>query len=67
MAQKTTVEVKAGYSTATLLFITFLVLKLTHVINWSWWWITAPIWGPLALLALFGLILFIGLLITKEI
>jgi hypothetical protein len=27
------------------LFITFLVLKLTGVINWSWWWITSPLWG----------------------
>jgi hypothetical protein len=32
-----------------LLFIALLVLKLTHVINWSWWWITAPLWGGIAL------------------
>lgn len=38
----------AGLS-ATLLFITFLVLKLTHVIDWSWWWITAPLWGSTAI------------------
>lgn len=31
-----------------LLFIVFLVLKLTKVITWSWWWITAPLWGPAA-------------------
>ena len=34
-----------------LLFIVFLVLKLTGYIAWSWWWVTAPLWGPLALLA----------------
>lgn len=28
------------------LFITFLVLKLTNVIDWSWWWVTAPLWIP---------------------
>lgn len=28
------------------LFVVFLVLKLTGVIAWSWWWITAPIWIP---------------------
>lgn len=28
-----------------LLFIVFLVLKLTGQINWSWWWVTAPLWG----------------------
>lgn len=27
----------------------FLVLKLTHAIDWSWWWIFAPIWIPFAL------------------
>lgn len=32
-----------------LLFIVFLVLKLTNVIDWSWWWITAPLWGVILL------------------
>lgn len=27
-----------------LLFIVFLVLKLMHIIDWSWWWVTAPLW-----------------------
>ncbi len=35
-----------------LLFLVFLVLKLTNVINWSWWWVTAPLWGPVAVLLL---------------
>lgn len=26
------------------LFLVFLVLKLTGVIDWSWWWITSPLW-----------------------
>lgn len=39
-----------------LLFITFLVLKLTHVIDWSWWWITAPLWGPSLLVAIVVLV-----------
>lgn len=30
-----------------LIFIVFLVLKLCKVINWSWWWVTAPLWGSL--------------------
>ena len=32
-----------------LLFIVFLVLKLCHVIEWSWWFVTAPLWIPLLL------------------
>lgn len=26
------------------LAITFIVLKLTHVIHWPWLWVLAPIW-----------------------
>ncbi len=33
-----------GGGFAVLLFLIFLVLKLTGVIGWSWWWITAPLW-----------------------
>lgn len=32
-----------------ILFLIFLVLKLTGVgaiANWSWWWVTAPLWIP---------------------
>jgi len=32
-----------------LLFIVFLVLKLCNVIDWSWWWVTAPLWIPVGL------------------
>ncbi|MEE8522166.1 MAG: transmembrane Fragile-X-F protein [Gemmatimonadota bacterium] len=29
----------------TVVFIVFLVLKLTDVIAWSWWFVTMPLWG----------------------
>jgi len=41
-----------GFTSA--LFLIFLVLKLTHVIDWSWWWIFAPFWGTLALAVVIG-------------
>lgn len=28
-----------------LLGLVFIVLKLTHTIDWSWWWVTSPLWG----------------------
>jgi hypothetical protein len=28
-----------------ILFLIFMILKLTEHIDWSWWWITAPLWG----------------------
>lgn len=33
-----------------VLFVVFLILKLTGSIDWSWWWVTAPLWGFLVLL-----------------
>ena len=35
-------------SLPTLLFIVFLILKLTGNIDWSWWWVTSPLWIPIA-------------------
>ena len=32
-----------------VLQVAFIVLKLCNVINWSWWWVLAPIWIPLAI------------------
>lgn len=36
-----------------LTFLAFLVFRLVGVIGWSYWWIFAPLWGPIALYALF--------------
>lgn len=39
-----------GISLLGLVFIVFLTLKLAEigtVATWSWWWVTAPLWGPL--------------------
>ena len=46
-------------------FIVFLVLKLMSVIDWSWWWVTAPLWIPLALfLGIVGIVLVVALIIA---
>jgi hypothetical protein len=42
-----------------LLFLVFLVLKLTNVIDWSWWWVTAPLWIPLAFFVFFLVCIFV--------
>lgn len=36
-----------------LLTIIFIVLKLCNQIDWSWWWVLAPTWVPIALTLLF--------------
>ena len=39
------------------LTITFIVLKLTHVIDWSWWWVLSPVWISFSLVILTLLII----------
>jgi hypothetical protein len=50
---------EGGISFLGLLFLLFLGLKLGGVIDWSWWWIFAPLWMPLVLGLLIGLIVII--------
>ena len=45
-------KVLNGIGTSELLGIIFIVLKLTGHIDWSWWWVTAPLWGEFLLLML---------------
>lgn len=39
----------SGISFVSLLGLTFIILKLTGVIAWSWWWVLAPFWVGAAL------------------
>lgn len=55
-----------GIGLTGLLFLVFLVLKLCKVIDWSWWWVTAPLWGPIALFVATLGILFIYALFNEE-
>lgn len=46
-----------------VLFVVFVTLKLTGNIDWSWWWVSAPLWFvPVVILAFCGVgLLFITL------
>jgi ABC-type polysaccharide/polyol phosphate export permease len=46
--------------TNTALLVVFLVLKLVGVINWSWLWVLAPVWIPLAGLVLVAIFMLIS-------
>lgn len=57
-------KVAGGLSLPTVVGVVFVILKLIDVIDWSWWWVTAPFWGPLALTVLLALV-FVGTLTYK--
>lgn len=39
------------------LAIVFIALKLMGIITWSWWWVLAPLWAPLAVVLVIAAIL----------
>lgn len=50
---KTSGSSSSGIGFAGLLAIVFIILKLVGVIDWSWWWVLAPIWIPALLVLAF--------------
>jgi hypothetical protein len=49
------------------MFLVFLTLKLTEVISWSWWWVTAPLWLPVAVVAaFFSAFLVVGAIVSRS-
>jgi len=57
-----------GIGVCGFLGVIFVMLKLLGVITWSWWWVTLPFWGGIALvlglLFLAGVITMLFILIT---
>ena len=53
-----------GIGIAEALFLVFLTLKLTDNIDWSWWYVTLPLWGPIA--AVFGIALILAIIYESK-
>ena len=49
MKKVTKTSTSSGLSLSMILFLIFLTLKLTNNIDWSWWWVTCPLWIGFAL------------------
>lgn len=58
MTENNKYSTRGGFGLSTLLFLIFLVLKLTNYITWSWLWITSPLWIPWAIVLGVFIILF---------
>ena len=48
-----------------LLAILFIGLKLTGFIDWSWWWVLAPLWAPALVVIAIILFMVIGYIFKK--
>jgi len=49
-------EQSRGIGFCGLLAVAFIVLRLCGVIGWSWVWVLAPIWGPVALILILSVL-----------
>jgi len=47
MSSNSSSSSNGGVGICGLLGVAFVVLKLTGVIDWSWWWVIAPFWIPI--------------------
>lgn len=60
------VSVNVGGVFVPLLTVLFIGLKLTGYINWSWWWVLAPVWISVSVaVVILAIILAIALVIKK--
>lgn len=41
-----------GVTFGDLLLVAFIVMKMTGVIDWSWWWVLAPLWIPVFIVSI---------------
>lgn len=55
-----------GGSFSGALTLIFIVLKLTGVIAWSWWWVLSPLWISFGLGLIFVIIALIVMAITGK-
>ena len=60
MSKTSSSSSSGGIGFSGLLTVAFVVLKLTHFIDWSWWWVFAPVWisAIIAVVVLFILLCF---------
>lgn len=66
MSNNSSSSTSGGIGFVGLLTITFIVLRLTKVIAWSWLWVLSPIWITAAIIILiFVVTLVVALIINR--
>lgn len=56
----------SGIGLSVLLTIIFVILKLTHTVDWAWLWIFSPLWIAAGLGVIIAIILFIIIAIVHK-
>jgi hypothetical protein len=56
-----------GLSFLQVLTIVFVALKLTNVINWSWWFVLMPLWLPITIVLSVMFFVLVSIFLIKAI
>jgi hypothetical protein len=49
-----------------MLTVLFIGLKLTHYIDWSWWWVLSPVWiSALIVILILLVVVIVGLILSS--
>ena len=55
-----------GIGVSGLLGVVFVVLKLTHYIDWSWLWVLSPFWIPAGIvIGIIGIVFLFSYIINR--
>ena len=65
MSTTTDTHSSGGIGFTGLLALLFIALKLTDVIAWSWWWVLAPLWIPVTLGLVVGVVFLVAWTIVQ--
>lgn len=66
MKENKSVSISIGGGFSGALTIAFIVLKLCHVIDWSWVWVLSPLWISASIAVLIVLIMLIVFFISSR-
>lgn len=66
MKENKSISISIGGGFSGALTIAFIVLKLCHVIDWSWVWVLSPLWISAAIAVLILLIVVIVFFISSR-
>lgn len=62
------INLGAPFTLATILFVILKIADVKPFVDWSWWLVFAPIWGPVATILVAAIIVFslIGLMTALD-
>lgn len=59
-------KTESGIGLGGVLLVVFIVLKLCHVIEWSWLWVLAPFWIPFSVAMIVLVVALIMAVVTGQ-